>query len=356
MWYQTILTKMVGSTYPIIQAPMAGGPSTPELVAAVSNGGGLGSLGAGYMTPAQMQTAIRAVRSLTHRPFAVNVFVLEPVTATPAQVDASRRYMQPYRDALGVAAPDNDPHFTPQLDELMAIILEERVPVVSFTFGVPPAKWVQALKAAGVPVIGTATSVAEGLAMAQAGADAVVGQGAEAGAHRGGFAHLPEVEAVGTIALIPQLVDHLSVPVIAAGGIMDGRGLAAALALGAAGVQMGTAFLTCPESGAHPLHKAALRDSIDTSTTVTRAFSGKAARGITNQFILEMIPHQAELPPYPVQNSLTGSIRRAAAQQERPEFMSLWAGQGAPLGQSKPAAELVEDIVSEATSIMGRIR
>ncbi|MCB0172720.1 MAG: nitronate monooxygenase [Anaerolineae bacterium] len=352
MWYQTALTKLLGITYPIIQAPMAGGPSTPELVAAVSNSGGLGSLGAGYMSPAQMQAAIREIRSLTDRPFAVNVFVLNPVTATEAQFDASYRHLQPYRAALGLAAPANDLHFIPQLDEQMAIILEERVPVVSFTFGVLPEKWVRRLKAAGVPIIGTATSVAEGAALAQAGVEAVVGQGAEAGAHRGGFAHLPETEAVGTIALIPQLVDRLSVPVIAAGGIMDGRGLAAALALGAVGVQMGTAFLTCPESGAHPLHKEALRRSIDTSTTVTRAFSGKAARGITNQFILEMIPHQAELPPYPVQNRLTGDIRRAAAQQGRPEFMSLWAGQGSPLGTGKPAAELVADIVAQAANIV----
>ncbi|MCB0214056.1 MAG: nitronate monooxygenase [Anaerolineae bacterium] len=356
MWYQTALTDLLGISYPLIQAPMAGGPSTPELVAAVSNSGGLGSLGAGYMTPAQMQTAIRAIRSLTDRPFAVNVFVLDAVTATPAQIEASYRYLQPYREELGLDTPSVAHHFAPVFDDLMAIILEERVPVVSFTFGVPAKKWVRQLKSAGVPLIGTATCVAEAVTLVQAGMDALVGQGAEAGAHRGGFAHLPEAEAVGTIALIPQLVDRVAVPVIAAGGIMDGRGLAAALALGAAGVQMGTAFLTCPESGAHPLHKAALRSSSDTSTTVTRAFSGKAARGIVNRFIQEVEPHYAELPPYPIQNSLSGGIRRAAAQQQRPEFMSLWAGQGSPLGRSQPAAELVAAIVAEAEDVLRQMK
>lgn len=355
MWFQTELTEILQIKYPIIQAPMAGGPSTPELVAAVSNSGGLGSLGAGYMSPAEMQAAIREIRTLTDRPFAVNVFILDALSITRQQLEAGSQYLQPYRDELGLDTPAHVPHFTPTLDDQMAIILEEHVPVVSFTFGILSEKWLQLLKEAGVPVIGTATTVAEAVTLEQTGVDAIVGQGTEAGAHRGGFVDSPQADEIGLIALIPQLADRVELPVIATGGIMDGRGLVAALALGAAGVQMGTAFLTCPESGAHPLHKQALLASVETSTTVTRAFSGKSARGIVNRFVTEMESHQIEFLPYPIQNKLTSDIRRAAAQQERSEFMSLWAGQGSPLGTTKPAGELVADIVAQADAVLSRL-
>ncbi len=352
MEIQTKLTEMLDIRYPLIQAPMAGGPTTPELIAAVSNSGGLGSLGAGYMTPEQIQGAVREIRSLTERPFAVNVFVVEPVTASPEQVERINRVMQPYREALGLETPTGGASYTPALDEQMAVILAEQVPILSFTFGALPAKWLRELKAADVVVIGTATTVREAVELEQAGVDAIVGQGSEAGGHRGMFLGPADSDSIGTMALIPQIADAVKLPVIAAGGIMDGRGLAAALMLGAAGVQLGTAFLTCPESGAHPEHKAAILDSTEESSVLTRVFSGKAARGLKNRFITEMTRHQAELPPYPIQNKLTRDIRQAAGQQNKPEFMSLWAGQGTRLSSGKPAGALVVDIASQAEAIL----
>jgi nitronate monooxygenase len=354
MYTQTKLTEMLDIRYPIIQAPMAGGPTTPQLIAAVSNSGGLGSLGAGYMAPDQIRSAVREVRTLSNRPFAANVFVLEPVTAVPEQIERINSVMQPYRSELGLEAPASVIRYVPTLDEQLAIILKERAPILSFTFGVLPTKWMQALKAAGVVVIGTATTVREAIALEQAGVDAVVGQGSEAGGHRGTFLGPAEDGLIGTMALIPQLVDAVNIPVIAAGGLMDGRGLAAALTLGAAGVQLGTAFLTCPESGAHPKHKECILQSTEQSSVLTRAFSGKSARGIKNRFVEEMDGRREDIPAYPLQNKLTRDIRQAAGQQNRTEFMSLWAGQGTRLSTNKPAGQLVADIVAQAEAILTR--
>lgn len=230
------------------------------------------------------------------------------------------------------------------------MILEDRVPVFSFTFGVPDEGQLSALKEAGTVVMGTATTVREGRILEERGVDVVVGQGSEAGGHRGTFVGDFEDALVGTMALVPQLADSLSVPVVAAGGIMDGRGLAAALVLGAEGVQMGTAFLPCPESGIHPKYKEAVLEAESEETTLTRAFSGKPARGIRNRFMEEM--KGSEVPAYPIQNAYTRDIRAAAAKEDRIEFMSLWAGQAASLGQAVPAAEVVESVVREAVHLL----
>jgi nitronate monooxygenase len=228
------------------------------------------------------------------------------------------------------------------------VVLEERVPVFSFTFGALEGPHVSALKEAGSIVIGTATTVREGLALEESGVDAVVGQGSEAGGHRGTFIGDFEDALVGTMALVPQLADSASIPVVAAGGIMNGRGLAAALVLGAEGAQMGTAFLPCPESGIHPKYKEAVLRAESEETALTRAFSGKPARGIRNRFLTEM--EGTEVPSYPVQNAYTRDIRAAAAKEDRIEFMSLWAGQASRLGRAVPAAELVEGVAQEAAS------
>ncbi|WJH37353.1 nitronate monooxygenase [Paenibacillus sp. CC-CFT747] len=203
--------------------------------------------------------------------------------------------------------------------------------------------------------MGTATTVAEGAHLESEGIDLVVGQGSEAGGHRGTFLGGHEQALVGTMALIPQLADTLHVPVIAAGGIMDGRGIAASLLLGASGVQLGTAFLASPESGAHPRYKEAVLQSMEESTVVTRAFSGKAARGIRNRFVVEMEQAEAALPPYPVQNALTRELRREAARQERIEFMSLWAGQGSRLATDVPAGVRVRELAAQTEEAFRRM-
>ena len=342
----TRLTKLLGVEHPVIQAGMAGGTTTPELVAAVSGSGGLGTLGAAYMTPDAIREAIREVRSLTERPFAVNLFVPEdfdPSLYDPREVNAP---LARYREELGIEAPEEIGDFAQPFEDQLAVVLEGKVPVFSFTFGVPEEAQISAFKEAGTILVGTATTVREGLVLEERGVDAVVGQGSEAGGHRGTFIGDFESALVGTMALVPQLADSLSVPVIAAGGIMDGRGLAAALLLGAEGVQMGTAFLPCPESGTHPKYKEAVLAAKSEETSLTRAFSGKPARGIRNRFMEEM--DGEEVPAFPVQNTYTTDIRASAAKEDRIEFLSLWAGQAAGLGRAIPAVEVVEGTAREA--------
>ncbi|CAA9430466.1 Enoyl-[acyl-carrier-protein] reductase [FMN] [uncultured Rubrobacteraceae bacterium] len=346
MGLSTRVTELLRIEHPIVQAGMAGGATTPRLVAAVSEAGGLGTLGAAYIAPDAIRDAMAEVRSLTGRPFAVNLFVPEafdPSLYDPREVNAP---LARYREELGIEAPEEVGDFVQPFEDQLAVVLEERVPVFSFTFGIPEEAQISALKEAETVVVGTVTTVREGLVLEERGVDAVVGQGSEAGGHRGTFIGDFESALIGTMALVPQLADSLSVPVVAAGSIMDGRGLAAALVLGAEGVQMGTAFLPCPESGIHPKYKEAVLAAESEETALTRAFSGKPARGIRNRFLSEM--GGEEVPEYPVQNAYTRDIRAAAAKEDRVELMSLWAGQAARLGRAVPAAEVVEGTAREA--------
>lgn len=355
MQLATRVTEMLGITYPIIQAPMAGGITTPQLVAAVAAAGALGSFGAGYQSPADLRMAIRAVRQQTDRPFAVNLFTPELAPIDLAQIERIQAVMQPYRAELGIAPPPPPSAYAPNFEEQIAVVIEERVPIFSFAFGIPAAALLLELKRRGVILVGTATTVREAVALEAAGVDLIVAQGSEAGGHRGAFLGDPAAALVGTLALVPQAVDSVRAPVIAAGGIMDGRGLAAALALGAGAVQMGTAFLPCPESGAHQRYKQAVLESDDEATGLTVAFSGKPARGIANRFSIEMAAHAAAIPAYPVQNVLTRDIRQTAAQQNRPDLMSLWAGQATCLSRALPAAQLVAATVAEAEATLRRL-
>lgn len=349
------LTKLLRIEHPIIQAPMAGGVTTPLLVAAVSNAGGLGSLGAGYMQPEQLRTAIKETQRLTDRPFAVNLFIPEKSDISLEKAESANRNLQSFRSELEIEPLPVSDDFAAPFEEQLAVLIEEHVPIFSFTFGIPSANWIEELKNRRITLIGTATTVNEAQQLEASDVDIIVGQGSEAGGHRGTFTGEFETALIGTMALIPQLVDHVNLPVIAAGGIMDGRGIAAAFALGAMGVQLGTAFLSCPESGAHSEYKKAILHSTDESTVLTRAFSGKPARGIKNRFILEMNQLEGDLPPYPLQNSLTRDIRQAAAKQNRPEFMSLWAGQASRLSQTKSAGELVTDLAADTARVLNQL-
>jgi nitronate monooxygenase len=350
-WSQTRVTEALGIQYPIIQAGMAGGSTTPQLVAAVSNAGGLGTLGAGYMSPDQMRSAIREIRALTERPFAVNLLLTDPVTVDAQQIAAAQEKMKPIRAELGLAGSAVPAQFAESFDAQVAVVLEERVPVFSFTFGLLPPALMAACKERNIHLSGTATTVREALLLEQAGVDSIVGQGSEAGGHRGTFAGEWRESLIGTMALIPQIVDAVQVPVIAAGGIMDGRGVAAALMLGASAAQLGTAFLTSIESGAHPHYQQLLLDSTEEQTTLIRAFSGKPARGLKNAFHEQLEPDADHLPPYPIQNALTRDIRQAAARQNRTEFLSMWAGQGTRLSRREPAADVVHRIAEQMESL-----
>lgn len=349
------ITRLLGVRHPVVQAGMAGGATTPRLVAAVSEAGGLGTLGAGYLQPQAIRDAMREVRSLTGAPFAVNLFVPEAFEE-PESREAADGVLAPYRRELGIDDPEGFSSYAPAFEDQLAVVLEERAPVFSFTFGIPSEGQISALRETGIVTCGTATTVREAVELERRGVDAVCGQGYEAGGHRGTFIGDPLEAMVGTLALVPQLADAVEIPVLAAGGVMDGRGLAAALALGADGAQMGTAFLPCPESGAHPAYKEALLAATEEATTVTRAFSGKPARGLRNRFTEEMAPREPGLPDYPVQNAYTRDLRSAAAERGDTGLMSLWAGQAARLGGTLPAAEVVERTVAEAERILGGSR
>jgi nitronate monooxygenase len=249
---------------------------------------------------------------------------------------------------LGIEAPEKISSFAESFEDQLEVVLEERVPVFSFTFGSLGPELIGRLKENGTAVVGTATTVREGLRLEEDGVDVVVAQGSEAGGHRGTFLGDFKDALIGTMALVPQMVDALAIPVVASGGIMDGRGLAAALVLGAEAAQMGTAFLACKESGAHPEFKRAVLKAAEDETAVTRAFSGRAARGVKNRFLIEVGTHEEELPPFPVQNTLTKDIRAAAQKQDRPEFMSLWSGQAPRLARPTSAAELVRSVAEGA--------
>jgi nitronate monooxygenase len=353
LWNNEIST-LLKTKYPIIQAPMAGGITSSKLVAAVSNAGGLGMIGAGYMNPFQIRNQIREIRELTSNHFGINLFIPSRVETTEDEIITSITLLQPYREQLSIQSSNQikADDFFKVFNEQVQIVIEEQVPVCSFTFGIPPIEVVDKLKRANITLIGTATNVKEAMINEESGMDAIVVQGSEAGGHRGTFT--PEIDGslIGLMSLIPQVADQIKTPLIAAGGIMDGRGLMAAICLGAKGVQMGTAFLSCSESSAHSLHKQAILEATDDQTAITSAFSGKLARGIKNKFITEMEEHKALFPDYPIQNGLTSDIRLAAAQQNRPEFMSLWSGQSPMLARSQSVKELMNHIVSQSEKIL----
>ncbi|RJX39185.1 nitronate monooxygenase [Paenibacillus pinisoli] len=347
--FDTFLTRKLKIKYPIFQAPMAGGPTTPELVAAVSNAGGLGNLGAGYLTPEQIRNTIHKIRELTDRPFGVNLFVLDqPEESEENTIENMSKHLSFYRHELGIPQPPLPQKYAESFEEQVQAVLEERVSVFSFTFGIPSPDVIQSMKERGTLVIGTATTVDEAIQLEASGADAIVAQGSEAGGHRGTFLKSAPNSMIGLMALVPQMVDHVSVPVIASGGIMDGRGLAASLALGASAVQMGTAFLACTESGAHPAYKEKVLSASEDATEVTRAYSGKAARGIQTKFMSDMLLYPGEIPAYPIQHAMTKDIRQASAKANNPEYMSLWAGQGLRLAKDQSAASIINETIDQA--------
>src|SRR5438067_3847899 len=346
------LTKRLGLRHPLILAPMAGGPSTPALAAAVSEAGGLGSYGAAYLPRGKVRDVIHEIRALTSRPFAINLFADDGVAADPDVLQSAQAAVAKYREELGLS-PTAPPAESATLAEAFPVLFEEQVPVFSFTFGIPSGAVLDACRSAGIVTMGTATSVAEARALEEAGIDLVCAQGAEAGGHRGAFDRNADPPLVGTMALVPQVVDAVRAPVIAAGGIMAGRGVAAALALGAQAASLGTAFLLCPEAGTSAPYRAALRDARDDATVITRAFSGRAARGLANRFTREMAG--APLAPFPVQNALTRDMRTASAQRGDSGLLSLWAGQAAALARELPARELVAQVLREADAVLARL-
>ena len=338
------LQELFGIEEPIVLGPF-GGLSSIELTAGVSELGGLGSYGLYGYSPERIRDTIVELRTATSRPFAVNVWLPMGDEATPSEIDLGpfTAALRPLFDAAAVGPPTAPAAFLPDIRDQLAAVLEAAPAVLSVVYGVPQPWLISAARERGVRVIGTATSVAEARLLDEAGVDAIVATGAEAAGHRVSFLRRPEDSLVGTFALVPQVVDAVGVPVIAAGGVADRRGVAAAFALGASGVQVGTAFLRARESAATEGHRRAIAEAGDTDTVLTRAMSGRLARGIPNRALRE-IETSGMIAPFPAQNWLTGVFRAAAARSGDADLLSLWAGQASALAVHESAADVFAEL------------
>jgi nitronate monooxygenase len=360
MWPDRRLIDLLDIEHPIGLAPMAGFCTT-RLAAEVCASGALGSIGCGVMSPEAAATTIRELRGLTDRPISVNFFCHAPANATDSGKQAWRNRLLPYYRELDIAADlaVNAAGLSPFNADMCAVVEATRPEVVSFHFGLPVQSLLARVKAAGCRVMSSATTVEEARWLEEHGADVIIAQGYEAGGHRATFLAADVTAAVasqsGTMALLPQIVDAVSVPVVAAGGIADGRAILAACALGAAGVQIGTAYLLCPEAGTPPLHRDALRKAEADASVLTNVFTGRPARALINRFIREVGPMSDDAPPFPAAMDGSAPLRGAAERCGSTEFSSFWAGQAAPLLREMPAAELTARLVKEAAEQFARL-
>jgi nitronate monooxygenase len=356
-WRTTRVTSLLGIDYPIIQAPFGGLPSQ-RLTATVSDLGCLGSLGALTLGRSAIQEAIGEIRSLTSKPFAINFWVSTSdrnAASVPQETIEERiRSYAKYYAELGIEAPSKMEVLHQDFEDQVQAAIDARSPVISFFYGIPPQDVLKECRKKAIKTIAAATTPAEAVALEESGADFIVATGFEAGAHRGSFLHPPSESLIGGLSLIPQVVDAVKVPVIAAGGIADGRGLAAALALGAEAAQIGTAFLACDGSGASDaLRKALLREDAEKVTNLTDAFTGRLARGFRNRLMNELGGVNNPVLPFPLQHSLIQTIAAPASRLAKTELMTLWAGQSASLCHYADASELISHIIAVANRILG---
>ena len=352
MWNRTLLTERLNIKYPIVLGPFGGGLSSTKLTSIVSNAGGLGSYGAESASGDEIKAVVAKLRSMTDKPFAINLWIPKEAVLplSDAEYEESMLRIKYYRNDLKTTPAQRPKQFGQVFAEQLEALLAARPPVFSFVYGVPDRETLKACRNRGIRTIGTATTPDEAELLGSAGVDAIVASGFEAGGHKGSFLQPPEDCLVGTFALVPQIVDAVGAPVIAAGGIADARGLKAALALGADGVQIGTAFLACKESNARQVHRDALfRDSVRNRTVLTKAFTGRLARSLPNRLSEYLKPFEDRLPPYPIQSWMTATLRDGAPPEEAFDFGSLWAGQAAPLIRKHFAKDLFDDLVKGMT-------
>jgi nitronate monooxygenase len=348
---RTEAMRRLGIEAPIIQGPFGGNLSTAKLTSIVSNAGGLGSFGAHVSSPSDIEARAKEIRALTARPFALNLWVSDhdPGGRSPSAADLDRAYslFEPYYRELGVERPAPPEHFHHSFDQQVDALIEARPPVFSFVFGVPSAKVLSECKRRGIVTVGAATTVAEARALDEAKVDVIVATGFEAGGHRPSFLASAEASLTGTFVLTQLVSPRVSAPVVAAGGIADGVGIRAALALGAQAAQIGTAFLACEESGTTDQHRALLFSDRASNTVLTRAFSGRLARGLANRWTEELASHASELPPFPITSWFSSALRPAAVAAGRTDLVSLWGGQIAPNLRHRTASGLMASLLEE---------
>lgn len=355
MWYNTRITKLLEIDYPILQGPMGAGFSTPALLAAVSNAGGLGSLGAYTLTPQEILQADKAIKEVTNKPYNINLWVSDVdktlINYPQEKLENIKQLFKPYFDELSIPLPDLSTDIPSKFEKQVETLFSIRPAVFSFIFGIPTKEILQESRRLGIKTVGAATTLEEALALEEAQVDAIVAAGFEAGGHRPSFLRPAQDSFTGLFTLIQQLKTKVKTPIIAAGGITDAKGIAAALALGADAVQLGTAFLATDESGATPLHKKMLFSDESNHTTLSKSLTGRTGRMIANRISVD-IPFETEVLPFPLQTRLLSPLKAAALAQGKSEMISFWSGQNTTSLKHHSAAQLMQALIDETSQII----
>ena len=358
MWYNTAITKLLGIEYPILQGPFGGNLSSVELVAAVSNAGGLGGYGAYTLSPQEIAGIDAKIKAATDKPYNLNLWVSDTDSVdgevSDEQYEKVKKLFQPYFDKAGIPLPVKPVPFKSRYNNQVQVILDVKPAVFSFVFGIPSADILEQCRKAGIKTAGAATTPEEAIALEMAGVDMIIASGFEAGGHRPSFLAPAELSTTGTFVLLQLIREKVKIPVVAAGGIANGRGVAAAFTLGADAVQVGTAFLACDESGALPVHRQMLFSDAARQTILTSVFTGRLGRGIMPGMARELRGKENDLLPFPLQSSLMSALRPAAIEQQKWDLVFFWGGQIAPMLKQTNATALMKSLVEETTALMER--
>jgi len=353
MWYNTEASKLLGIQYPILQGPFGGNLSSVELTAAVSNAGGLGGYGAYTMSPQEIFEADKQIKAATNKPYNLNLWVSDsdyPDDIPAVKFHKAKEVFKPYFDEVGIPLPEKPAKFQSRFENQLEVILKIRPKVFSFMFGVPSADVLEECRKSGIVTVGAATTLDEAIFLENTGVDMIIASGFEAGGHRPSFLDSAESSLTGTFVLLQLIREKVKVPVIAAGGIANGNGVAAALALGASAAQIGTAFLACDESNALPIHKQMLFSDASKYTTLSRAHTGRLGRGLTSRITKEILGKEASILPFPLQTTFMSPLRKAALDQEKWDMILFWGGQIAPILKHTKATELMHSLIEETTA------
>ncbi|KIC95772.1 NAD(P)H-dependent flavin oxidoreductase [Flavihumibacter solisilvae] len=354
MWYNTKTTAQLGIEYPIMQGPFGGGLSSPELVATVSNAGGLGGYGAYTLSPQEIYEVDRKIRSLTGKPYNLNLWVSDTDakngTVSDDQYDLASRLFKPYFDEAGIPLPGKPAPFKSRFENQLQVVLDIRPRVFSFVFGTLAPDVLEQFRKLGITTVGAATTIDEAIELERSGVEMIVASGFEAGGHRPSFMAPAEASTTGTFVLLQLIREKVKVPIIAAGGIANGRGVAAALTLGADAVQIGTAFLATDESNALPVHRQMLFSDAAKYTMLTRAYTGRLGRGLVSRISRENSGMEKSFLPFPLQTTFMSSLRKAAIEQQKWEMILFWGGQIAPVLKHTKAKQLMQSVIEETSA------
>ena len=356
MWYNTKATEILGIDYPIMQGPFGGGLSSVQLVSTVSNAGGLGGYGAYTLSPQEIYGIDKQIKAATNKPYNINLWVSDSDakngTVSDAHFEQAKTLFKPYFDETGISLPEKPAPFKSRFENQLEVILNIRPKVFSFMFGIPSEDVLEQCRKLGIKTVGAATTLDEAIALEAAGVDMIIASGFEAGGHRPSFLAPAEQSTTGTFVLLQLIREKVKTPIIAAGGIASGRGVAAALTLGADAAQIGTAFLACDESGALPVHRQMLFSEAAKYTALTRAFTGRFGRGITNRVIKDLVGKEKQFLPFPLQTTFMSTLRKAALDQQKWDLMFFWGGQIAPVLKHTKATVLMQSLIEETSKIM----